>query len=227
MNYKYLEKGYKLNTWNLDYICDLIVSGYDGRNVIDAAYFWLDTSEDISIIKGMCDWKENNFDYDGEFWEENAFNYVTKDKCGVLSDEELKEYTGKGISIELIMIANRLCRKGEYTIQEILDKYQNGLSMVEVAIEIDSKLYEKKKSGYNPKLLQNSTATKIEDSEIFISRELAKISGQQENTYYKSATKNVDLSIELEIIDEEITEEIRNELKTGGYFRTKETGWNK
>ena len=226
LNYKYLEYGYKVSSENMDYIADLIIDGYNYEDVIDGAYFWLDTAEDISIVKSMCEWKINNTDYNGEFWEENAFNDITDNKCGVLTVEDFEEYSKIGISIDEILIADRLSRKGVYTIQEILEKYHNGMTMTDIAIEIDGQApWTENRNIVSVYGGRNSETEypKADDKEIFESRELAALYNAPELAYYDITDGETSLETELDEAIETVADEIKNELKAGNYVRRSKT----
>lgn len=132
-NYEYLRKVYKLTDEQLGYIAGLIADGRDAMTVMGICYFWLDTNEDISIIKDIYDIKDN---YETSKFE-NAFNYITNDKCGVMTDEDVEAYIAKGAAIEDIQTANKLCRRGVLTIFEILDRYLAGESFAALSAEIN------------------------------------------------------------------------------------------
>lgn len=139
IDYMYLTNGYNLTDENAEYIAGLIADGYNAREVLACAYFWLDTNEDISIIQKMCDVKAESDKYDRiSTWVEEIFNYITNDKCGVLSEDDVIAYENDGISHSEIMTANRLCRKGVYTIQQILDRVKNGEKLADIAAEIEN-----------------------------------------------------------------------------------------
>lgn len=136
MDYEYLRVVHGLSQQQLDYIADLVIEGCDMKDIINIAYFWLDTDDDISVIKEMYDLK-------GEFegkteWLSNAYDIVTNAENGSLSVEDVEAYYAKGITADEIITADILCRKGVYTIQEILDKRCAGQSLVEIANEIEN-----------------------------------------------------------------------------------------
>ena len=97
--------------------------------------FWLTTNEPFEIIEEICSMEDAYF---SEFWYENAFNKLTDNKHGVLDIEDVEEYKAKGISSNQILAGNILCRKGVYTINEILDKVVKGANIEEIACEIYS-----------------------------------------------------------------------------------------
>lgn len=133
-NYEYIKDAYNLSDYQADYLASLVIIGYDMEDVIKATYFWLDTNEDISIVRKMCDLKD---EYDGKStWTENAFNEITNCKCGVLDVDGVRAYYEQGLTADDIMTANILCRKGVYTITEILDKKLAGQSFEEIKGEI-------------------------------------------------------------------------------------------
>lgn len=229
INYKYFENGLNVSDDNMDYLADLIIDGYDGEDVLRCASFWLDTSEDISIVKDMCDWKAKNpdkVDCETTLWIENAFNAVTKDKCGVLTVEDIEEYERKGITNDDIEIANRLCRKGVYTIQEILAKFESGISMVDIAIEIENIAPVTTHTDVQTMLISPNSETKhpkAEVGELFESRQLAMLKKAPTQIYYDPTDSETDIETELDEVVEMISESIIDELKSGKYLRTKGT----
>ena len=95
--------------------------------------FWLTTAEPFSIIEEICALEDVYF---SEYWYENAFNELTENKHGVLDRDGIREYKDKGIPADIILAANTLCRKGVYTITEILDKVADGADIEDIACEI-------------------------------------------------------------------------------------------
>lgn len=115
------------------YINSLLCEGYRLRLISEVYDFWLTTSEDIDFI-GKC--LEVSDDFWGEHWIENAFNYLTCNKSGVLETrEEAEAYLSQGLTTEDIYNANILCRKGEYTIYELLDMRLEGEEWSEICLK--------------------------------------------------------------------------------------------
>ncbi|MBQ7876278.1 MAG: hypothetical protein IJ316_03220 [Clostridia bacterium] len=114
---------------SFSYIEQMILSGCDPQTTMDIYQFYLTTNEDISIVKQIYDMV-----YTGEpitnrdVVFENAFNKITNNKCGVLTEEDVIDYLEKGLSVDDIVQANLLCRKGVMTIHEILDALLSGTS---------------------------------------------------------------------------------------------------
>lgn len=114
---------------SFSFIENMILSGCDVQTTIDIYQFYLTTNEPISIVKQIYDMV-----YTGEpitnrdVVFENAFNTLTNNKCGVLTEEDIIEYIEKGLSVDDIVQANLLCRKAVMTIQEILDARLSGTS---------------------------------------------------------------------------------------------------
>lgn len=136
VNYEYLREVHNLFDSDMEYIADLIISGCDPTEIINLTYFWLDTNEDISLVKSMYDLKG---EYEGKKnWYGNAYDRVTDCKNGSLTVDEVQEYMKNGVSDENILFADKLSRKGVYTINQILDKHCSGISMAEIAAEIMS-----------------------------------------------------------------------------------------
>lgn len=135
VNYHYLKEVYRLTQDQMDYISDLVIDGCNMKDVIGLAYFWVDTNEDITLVKSMYDLKG---EYAGKKnWYGNAYDRVTGAKNGSLSTEEVEAYMAKGLTADEILAADELSRKGVYTINQILDKMCEGQSLVEVANEIE------------------------------------------------------------------------------------------
>lgn len=115
------------------YIEELILSGYDAQTVMDIYQFYLTTNEDISIVSQIYEMV-----YEGEpitnrdVVFENAFNKITNNKCGVLSEDDIIVYLEKGLTVEDISRANLLCRKGVLTVQEILNQLLEGTTWEEI-----------------------------------------------------------------------------------------------
>lgn len=117
-DYAYFIIKYNINGNDLKYINSLLENGAPLPCVTSVYKFWLTTGEDISIMADIIDCSD---DFWGNNWIENAFNYLTNNKYGVIENkEELDEYIRKGLTTEDIYNANILSRKGKKTIQEIL-----------------------------------------------------------------------------------------------------------
>lgn len=135
MRYEYLREVHQLQQTDLDYIADLVISGCNMKDIIDIAYFWLDTNEDIVLIKQIYELKGN---YEGSrFWIEEAYDRVTEAKNGALSTEDIQNYFSRGMTAEDIISADKLCRRGVYTISEILEKRCEGQSFLQIINEIE------------------------------------------------------------------------------------------
>lgn len=166
VDYHYLAEVYKLTQDQKDYIADLVINGCNMRDIIGLTYFWVDTNEDISLIKSMYDIKD---EFDGKpDWYGNAYDKVTDAKNGSLSVEEVKEYMQKGLTAEEILTADKLSRKGVYTINQILDKCCDGQTLLDVANEIQGgKLLEA--DIFDNEYTLNYSA--IEDLDILVNSE--------------------------------------------------------
>lgn len=224
VNYKYLEMVYKLNNTDMEYLANLIINGYSAEEVIECTYFWLDTNEDISIVKEMCDWRTMHEGYKNkDMWVESAFNGITFDKCGVLTVEDVEEYMKNGVTSEEIMTANRLSRMGVYTIQEILAKHGDGTSFADIAIEIENSVLPLSDKASMVKMRSALKSThecpKAADDEIFASRQLAILQNEPENAYYDTTDETTDIKTVLEDKFEKVNDEIIEGLKNNGYLR--------
>lgn len=183
-NYVYLQDVYQLTQDQMDYIADLVIDGCDMTSIIEISYFGLDTNEDISLIEQIYNHK-NDFGK-ADTWIENAFNLVTNNKCGVLGEEDIEEYNHQGITTAEILVANRLCRKGVMTIQEILQERINGKSFAQISAQIN---------GENvPMLMSEGEESNADDPEdIITSQRLEALTGVDNNTYLAQAAQGEDI----------------------------------
>ena len=227
-NYEYLKEAYKLNDEQLDYIADLIISGYDAMDVIEICYFWLDTNEDIEIVGEIYAIKDQ---FIGKSWIENAFNSVANDKCGVLDEEDVENYLKEGITIEDINVANKLCRKGVYTIQDILQMRKNGRTFAEIAAEVNGVSVaqipqEATAMGTAVNMMnvmENNEEIEqeaITPQDVILSDELSRIGDESISEYYSLAIDGVELSEKLDEIDEAYSREITKDLRERGIYKT-------
>lgn len=189
-NYFFLQKAYKLNQSELDYIADLISGGCDAYTILDLAYFWLDTNEDIELIEKM--YAQKDFYGENKFWYESAFYSVTE-YDNTLTDEEYDYFTNQGIDTETMYAADKLSRKRIYTTKEILNKMTGGQSLAEIAYEIESKSGEKAETAKMQKMQQKDL---VEDKNVLKSMELARLSGDYENMLAKMPEEKLDETIE-------------------------------
>lgn len=115
-------------------INSLMDDGYTIQTLSDIYEFYLTTNESPDIIAEIAA-LENS--YWGDNWIENAFNDITDNAHGVLDIEDVKAYL-ENVSLEDIQYANILCRKGKYTIDEILQQKINGTSWDEITHSVYS-----------------------------------------------------------------------------------------
>lgn len=117
---------YTMTADEQQYLSELIGQGYDAGWLAEIFEFWVTCCEDKTIIKDIYDSAMEN-GYADRYWVEDAYNNVTGNIHGVLEGEALYDYLYvDGIEIEDVKTANILCRRGVYTIQELLTKKQEG-----------------------------------------------------------------------------------------------------
>lgn len=192
VNYEYLREVHGLSQEDMDYIADLIIDGCDMKEILNLTYFWVDTNDDISIIKSMYDLKG---EYAGKKdWYGNAYDRVTNAKNGSLSVEEVEEYMSKGLTAEDILAADKLCRKGVYTINQILDKRCEGQNLVKIANEIENGgLIESTMFALEDEQ-DNIDYNAIENPYIIVdSKEAALLTGQSQSDVLKAAAIGEDV----------------------------------
>lgn len=184
---------------SFSFIEQMILSGCDARTTMDIYSFYLTTNEDISIVKQIYDMV-----FDGEpitnrdIVFENAFNKITNNKCGVLTEDDVLNYLEKGLTVSDISKANILSRKGILTIQQILDKLINGTSWETIV-----------KTVYG-EAVALSSETSI--SSIAVASHLSKNTNKPINTILSS---NDDNSIEKSV------EKLNDKLQKKGYWKGK------
>lgn len=170
-SYLYLRDIYGLNNEQLEYIAGLIINGADPNSILDTAYFWVDTCEDITIIEQIYNKKG---DYEGgRFWIENAYNNVTNNVHGVLESEEINNYLSLGVTVSDIQNANTLSRKGVYSIKQILDRIAGGDTMINIMNEVYGT------SISQPVSLFGISENEESDDGILNSKELAALENKQ------------------------------------------------
>jgi len=119
----------------IEILNNLITGGYDSKDVIDVYRFCRGTDCGIGTVKEVLDLKDK---FTGLHWIENAYNYITDNKYGVLDYKQVCEYLNNGYTTEDIAAANMLCRKGKYTIDDILNKYGNGETWTSLYNDIEN-----------------------------------------------------------------------------------------
>ncbi len=183
---------------SFSYIEQMILAGCDPNTTMDIYQFYLTTNEDISIVRQIYDMV-----YDGEpiinrdAVFESAFNEITNNKCGVLTQNDVISYLEKGLSVDEIMQANLLSRKGVMTINEILDSRLLGISWEKIIETV---------SGEKIKLSDNVTA-----SEIARAMTVATVTNNSLNTVLSSDNEDERLS--------NVAKSVNKKLKSKGYWK--------
>ncbi len=123
----------------IKYIYDLIDKGYDPAHVMEAAAFWLDTDEPLSVLEELV---TNLADYEEvkESTVEEIYNQMTEERGGVLTYADVKKLAEEGISVADIHTANVLSRKGVYDIHTILEKFREKGNYASVIREVYAKV---------------------------------------------------------------------------------------
>jgi len=109
-----------------EYLAGLIEQGYDANWLAEIYEFWTDCCEDITIIKDIYDISVEK-EYCDKYWIEEAYNDATDDVHGVLDNDAVSKYLYEyHLTPSDIIKANILSRKGDFTIQELLQKILDG-----------------------------------------------------------------------------------------------------
>lgn len=209
---------------------DMVLDGCDVKTVMDIYQFYQTTNEDVSLVRDIYDlvWEgEAITNRDAVF--ENAFNYLTDNKCGVLNRDEIEEYLEKGLSIDDIQQANVLSRKGVMTINEILDKLERGTSWESIVEKISGEKISSKYKNAESSILIDAMYTaeitdmtineaiEAEETDCFYEATQSVNAAMKKKGYWKAErTENTDKII-AEAAEKGIAEETVMELLDSGY----------
>lgn len=170
---------------HFSFIENMILSGCDPQTTMDIYQFYLTTNEPVTIVRQIYDMV-----YTGEpitkrdVVFENAFNELTNNKCGVLTEEDILSYLEKGLTVSDITEANLLCRKGVMTIQEILDARLEGIEWEKIIKII---------TGENITIQEENISTvayAMTEAKI-TNKPLSTILAEEDNDYFAEKTKEV------------------------------------
>jgi len=204
--YKFFLKMYNPSLAEQTYMDAMILKGADITTLISIFDFWRTTAEDISLIGQIYDLSGRS---DNRYWIEEAFNELTENRHGVLDAEAIYEYFEKGLTREDIVLANTLCRKGVYTITEMLDKVAEGESWASIVADIDQNIGDMLKSEDFESTAEIAEYIHIaeisrENPSVYLSVYLAESEQVQESVSirYMSETRRLDISnkIHLEML---------------------------
>lgn len=131
LNYVYAIEKYAAADEEQNYLHDLILDGANADMVRRIYAFLQDTDYSVDMVEKMYNIALDIYE-DDEFWVETAFNEATGNVHGVLDKEQVAAYLDAGLTVEDITAANVLCRKGVYTINEILDKRADGVQWSDI-----------------------------------------------------------------------------------------------
>lgn len=143
LNYVYAIEKYAATDEEQNYLHDLILNGADADMVRRIYAFLQDTDYSVDMVEEMYNIALDIYE-DDEFWVETAFNKATGNIHGVLDKEQVTAYIEQGLTAEDITAANVLCRKGVYTIREILDMRADGTQWSDIFDEVYSDITEPK-----------------------------------------------------------------------------------
>lgn len=144
----------------------MVLDGCDVQTVMNIYQFYLTTNEDVSIIRDIYDITWNGEETINNFMIESAFNAITNNKCGVLSEDDVINYMENGISIEDIERANVLSRRGIMTIQEILNEVENNVSWGEILEKISGEKISSYEDTGAENLINAAYIAKVFDGKI-------------------------------------------------------------
>ncbi len=223
-NLEYIKEAYKVSDKDMEYIYSLIIDGAEPNNIIEICYFWLDTNENIEIIEEVYNLK---WRYDTTGWIENAFNYATENKYGVLTPEDVQVYISEVLTVQDIETANVLCRKGVLTIQEILEKRKDGTSFAEITAEItgaeisdipteamtvvEEPSTEAEKTPDKDK--RRKGKDRIAPENVLKAEKLSRMTGKPIGEMYNTALNDEEINTLVQNYDDEVDTKIKKKLK--------------
>ncbi|MBQ8003041.1 MAG: hypothetical protein IJ297_06330 [Clostridia bacterium] len=188
---------------SFSFVEDMIISGCDPQTTMDIYQFYLTTNEPISIVKQIYDMVYNGEPIvNRDIVFETAFNAITNNKCGVLTEDDVIFYLESGLTIEDIQQANLLSRRGVLTIQKILTERISGTSWEKIVETISD---EKISSSY--KNADSTTLTRALNISSVTNQPINTVlSNENSDEYFSSKTK-----------------EVNTILKSKGYWRGKQS----
>ena len=121
-------------------VAELISSGADVNALISLCIFREDTDKPFSIVEEIYSYApEDVSEYkDHIIWIESTYNRICNIEDEALTIDEVKAYVEDGISTQDIMIANRISRKGEKNIKDVLEERKSGKSWYNLIISEDA-----------------------------------------------------------------------------------------
>ncbi|MBO4898034.1 MAG: hypothetical protein J5590_07030 [Clostridia bacterium] len=179
-----------------EYILQIMESGYDMETVKTVVGFWLDTDEDLSMIDRLLEEIPKDIEEVNYSTVEDAYDRLTENRSGILSYRECKEYSEAGISVEDMIYANKLSKKGYMEIHEILETCKNDGNINRAAVEVFSKCVREQ---YDFSFLTDDEISKKETGDIFAAAELS-----------RGGVMSIDESFSSEKSPAELAEEIRD-----------------
>lgn len=159
---------------------------------------------------------------------------MTQDRCGVLTTEDVDEYMKKGITASEIRTANKLCRRGVLTIQEILAMRLENKSFAEIAAIVNGTAAEALPAQiFTADAAQANVLTEeteeqqentvireaIDPQEVLNAELLTEMEGEPLNVYYEKALNGESLE---DIIEEKklsFQDSIVSELREKGLYK--------
>ena len=118
-------------------VARLLESGADVDVLLEVCIFWEDTDEPFSIVEQIYSHVplEDLDEIDNHLlWIEGTYNKLTGREDEALTIEEVKAYAEEGISTSDILVANRMSRKADNDIKEILNERKAGKSWYELIV---------------------------------------------------------------------------------------------
>ncbi len=217
-NYATFVQIYQPTKTEQKYITELVTEGYELDKLIEIYKFWLDTDEDIELIKKIYNAYDPINEEEDNHWVEEVYNQITENKYGVLNREQIHAYYEKGLTRDDIITANRLCRLGKNTITEILDKRVSGTAWAEI-IEKNYAKSTKKQTQTKGKSRQKKQYQQIQNgTEILDAYFISERTGTDINEYLDKLSNGETIDQEMNEYISEKTEGVRRTLKQQGLW---------
>lgn len=210
--YLHFIKLYHPSDAEIQYLNSYIEKGADIDVLMDIYSFWKTTAEDISIIGQI--YEQSGF-VDDPYWIEEVFNQITENRHGVLDVEAINQYEEQGITKKDIAAANVLCRKGIYTIEQILEKLLAGESWSDIIVQTNAN------GGAEEQILEQSGLLE-EPVKLLAYIQMAQLM-QKDPAIYLSDVNGIDtLNAEMQKYNNEIIRQVYNELASHGIYKEDE-----
>ena len=142
-----IQSVFSLSSDEISEFYELVSNDYDIEKLMEIFEFtiYTDKYRDMNYVKQIYD-KADEMKIVGNYWVEDAYNILTDNRGGVLSQSQIAECIEEGFTIEEIYASNIMSRRGVYAVDEILKDRKSGKKWSDIADEIYPEMQKKSKT---------------------------------------------------------------------------------